>query len=81
MLRRFILCVFVAGLSGTAGLWVGLLYAPEPGEDTRQKLSTLFAENEGTFDDLFARSRQALGDALDAVSGTLNAEGESEPDQ
>ena len=81
MLRRFILLVFVAGLSGTVGLWVGLFYAPAPGEDTRQKLSTFFSENEGTFDDLFARSRQALGDAIDAVSGTLKAEGESEPDK
>lgn len=75
------LLVFVAGLSGTVGLWVGLFYAPAPGEDTRQKLSTFFSENEGTFDDLFARSRQALGDAIDAVSGTLKAEGESEPDK
>ena len=81
MLRRFILLLFVAGLSGTAGLWVGLLYAPGPGEETRQKLSTFFAENEGTFDDLFARSRQALGDAVDAVSGTLKAEGERKPDE
>ena len=80
MLQRFILLLFVAGLSGTAGLWVGLLYAPAPGEETRQKLSTFFAENEGTFDDLFASGRQALGDAIDAVSGTLNAEGESEPE-
>jgi hypothetical protein len=81
MLRRFILLLFVAGLSGTAGLWVGLLYAPAPGEETRQKLSTFFAENEGTFDELFSRSRQALGDAVDAVSGTLNAEGEPESDE
>lgn len=81
MLRRLLLLLFVAGLSGTAGLWVGLLYAPAPGEDTRQKLSTFFAENEGIFDDLFARSRQALGDAIEAVSGTLNAEGENEPNE
>ncbi len=81
MLRRFILLVFVAGLSGTAGLWVGLLYAPAPGEDTRKKLSAIFDEHDGTFDELFARSRQALGDAVDAVSGTLNAEDEREPDE
>ena len=81
MLRRLILRVFVAGLSGTAGLWVGLLYAPAPGEETRQKLSAVFDEHDDAFDDLFARSRQALGDAVDAVSGTLNAEGEREPDE
>ena len=81
MLRRFILLVFVAGLSGTAGLWVGLLYAPAPGEETRHKLAAVFNENDDTFDDLFARSRQALGDAIDAVSGTLKAEGERELDE
>jgi gas vesicle protein len=81
MLRRFILLVFVAGLSGTAGLWAGLLYAPTPGEDTRQKLTALFAENEGTFDDLFAHSRQALAAALDAISETLNLKMEDEPDK
>jgi gas vesicle protein len=81
MLRRFILLVFVAGLSGTAGLWVGLLYAPAPGEETRQKLADVFIENDDTFDDLFARSRQALGDAIDAVSRTLKAEGERELDE
>ena len=47
MLRRFILLVFVAGLSGTVGLWVGLFYAPAPGEDTRQKLSTFFPRTKG----------------------------------
>jgi len=81
MLRRFILLLFVAGLSGTAGLWVGLLYAPGPGEETRQKLSAVFDEHDGTFDDLFARSREALGDAADAVSETLRAEGERKPDE
>lgn len=79
MLRRFIVLVFVAGLSGTAGLWVGLLYAPAPGEETRQKLAAVFDEHDETFDDLWARSRQALGDAISAVSGTLEAEGKREP--
>jgi len=81
MLRRFIVLVFVVGLSGTAGLWVGLLYAPAPGEETRQKLSAVFNEHDETFDDLFTRSRQALGDAINAVSGTLDAEGERESDE
>ena len=81
MLRRFILLLFVSGLSGTAGLTVGLLYAPAPGAETRQKLSAVFDEHEDTFDDLFVRSREALDDAVDAVSGTLNAEGEQEPDE
>ena len=80
MLRRFIVLIFVAGLSGTAGLWIGLLYAPAPGEEMREKLSTVFSEHEDTFDDLFARTREALGDAVDAVSGTLEAEDEDEPD-
>ena len=80
MLRRFIVLIFVAGLSGTAGLWIGVLYAPAPGEDMREKLSAVFSEHEDTFDDLFARTREALGDAVDAVSGTLEAEGEDEPD-
>lgn len=80
MLRRFIVLLFVAGLSGTAGLWVGLLYAPAPGEDTREELSAIFTEHEDTFDDLFTRSRQALGDAVDAVSETVKAEGEDNPD-
>lgn len=80
MLRRLILFLFVVGLSGTAGLWVGLLYAPGPGEETREKLSTFFAQNKGVFGDLFARSGQALGNAVDAVGGTVKAEGEREPD-
>ena len=46
----------------------------------REKLSAVFSEHEDTFDDLFARTREALGDAVDAVSGTLEAEGEDEPD-
>ena len=81
MVRRLIVLMFVAGLSGTAGLWVGLLYAPAPGEETRQKLSAVLDEHDDTFDELFSRSRQALGDAVDAVSGTLSADGEREPDE
>ena len=88
MLRRFIFLLLVAGVSGTAGLWIGLLYAPAPGEDTREILSAIFDET--TFNELhelhelfelFDRSRQALGDAVDAVTETVNAAGTPDPDE
>ena len=44
---RFIFLLLVAGVSGTAGLSIGLLYAPAPGEDTREILS-IFDEHETT---------------------------------
>ena len=84
MLRRFIFLLLVAGVSGTAGLWIGLLYAPVPGEDTREILSAIFDEHEMTFNELFElfdRSRQALGDAVDAVTETVNAAGTPNPDE
>ena len=87
MLRRFIFLLLVAGVSGTAGLWVGLLYAPAPGEDTREILSAIFDENETTFNELhelfelFDRSRQALSDAVNAVTETVNAAGTPDPDE
>ena len=87
MLRRFIFLLLVAGVSGTAGLWVGLLYAPAPGEDTREILSAIFDEYETTFNEphelfeLFDRSRQALSDAVDAVTETVNAAGTPDPDE
>ena len=69
MIGRLILLLIVTGLAGTAGLSVGLLYAPAPGEDTRRKLSEVFDEHESTFSDLFALGRDAFNDAVDAVSG------------
>ena len=87
MLRRFIFLLLVAGVSGTAGLSIGLLYAPAPGEDTREILSAIFDEHETTFNELhelfelFDRSRQALGDAVDAVTETVNAAGTPDPDE
>ena len=84
MLRRFIFLLLVAGVSGTAGLWIGLLYAPAPGEDTREILSAIFDEYETTFNELFElfdRSRQALGDAVDAVTETVSTAGTPDPDE
>ena len=87
MLRRFIFLLLVAGVSGTAGLWIGLLYAPAPGEDTREILSAIFDEYETTFNEphelfeLFDRSRQALGDAVDAVTETVSTAGTPDPDE
>ena len=87
MLRRFIFLLLVAGVSGTAGLWIGLLYAPAPGEDTREILSAIFDEYETMFNELhelfelFDRSRQALGDAVDAVTETVSTAGTPDPDE
>jgi len=69
MVGRLIFFVAVVGLAGTAGLSVGLLYAPAPGEETRRKLSEVFEEHEGTFTEFFVRGREAFNDAVDAVSG------------
>ena len=77
MVRRLVFLSFVAGLTGTAGLSVGLLYAPAPGEETRRKLSEVFEEHEGTFTELFARGKNAFSDAVDAVSGTNSSDDES----
>ena len=69
------------------GCGFGLLYAPAPGEDTREILSAIFDEDETTFNELhelfelFDRSRQALGDAVDAVTETVNAAGTPDPDE
>ena len=87
MLLRFFFLLLVAGVSGTAGLSIGLLYAPAPGEDTREILSAIFDAYETTFNELhelfelFDRSRQALGDAVDAVTETVNAAGTPDPDE
>ena len=69
MIRRLFFLIFVIGLAGTAGLSVGLLYAPAPGEDTRRKLSEVFEEHGSTFTDLFALGRDAFNYAVEAVSG------------
>ena len=78
---------FCRGCFWNSGLSIGLLYAPAPGEDTREILSAIFDEHETTFNELhelfelFDRSRQALGDAVDAVTETVNAAGTPDPDE
>jgi gas vesicle protein len=67
MVGRLIFIATVVGLAGTAGLSVGLLYAPAPGEETRRKLSEVYEEHEGTFTELFARGKDAFNDAVDAM--------------
>ena len=69
MVGRLIFIVTVVGLAGTAGLSVGFLYVPAPGEETRRKLSAVFEEHEGTLTELLARGRDAFNDTVDAVSG------------
>jgi len=66
MIRRFIVLLFVAG---TAGLCVGLLYAPGPGTETRAKLSAVLEEHEGSLGELLTRGRDAFSDVAAAVSG------------
>ena len=58
-------------------LWVGFMYAPAQGEETRKKLSTVFEEHEGTLDGFLSRGREALGDAIDAISRSENHKDEN----
>ena len=45
MVRRFLFLLFVAGASGTLGVWVGFLFAPAPGAETRASLAAFFDES------------------------------------
>ena len=68
MVRRFLFLLFVAGVSGTLGLWVGFLFAPAPGAETRASLAAFFDEHDKTLSDFYSRSRAALDEAVDVVS-------------
>ena len=78
MVRRFLFLLFVAGVSGTLGLWVGFLFAPAPGAETRASLAAFFDEHDETLADFYSRSRAALDDAVDVVSSTVDAHIEEE---
>ena len=73
MVRRFLFLLFVAGASGILGVWIGFLFAPAPGAETRASLATFFDEHDETLADFYTRGRGAVGDAVDAVSSTLDA--------
>ena len=74
MVRRFLFLLVVAGASGTLGMWVGFLFAPAPGAETRASLAAFFDEHDETLADFYARGRAAFGDAVDVVSSTVDAQ-------
>jgi len=74
MVRRFLFLLIVAGASGSLGVLVGLLFAPAPGAETRASLAAFFDEHDETLADFYTRGRAALGDAVDVVSSTVDAQ-------
>ena len=70
MFRRSILILIVVGFIGTVALGIGILYAPAPGHQTRERLAADFQEYQETLTDLLVLSRKAFGDAVAVVSGS-----------
>ena len=57
MFRRSILILIVVGFIGTVALGIGILYAPAPGHQTRDRLAADFQEYQETLTDLLVLSR------------------------
>jgi hypothetical protein len=70
MLRRLMVLFFVAGVSGTAGVCVGFLYAPALGADTRASLGIFLDQHDVTLSDLYTRGRERFAHAVDSMSGS-----------
>ena len=81
MVRRFLFLLFVAGASGTLGVWVGFLFAPAPGAETRASLAAFFDEHDETIADFYTRGLAAVGDAADVVSSTVDAQVDDDNDE
>jgi hypothetical protein len=78
MVRRFLFLLVVAGTSGTLGVWVGFLFAPAPGADTRAAVAAFLDEHDESLADIYSRSREVFDDAVDVVSSTVDAHDEEE---
>ena len=73
---RLIMLLFVAGMCGTLGVGVGVLFAPAPGAETRAAAGAFLESHEEILDELYARAT----DAVDYVVGAVSADGESDRD-
>ena len=79
MLRRLWVLAFVAAVAGTVGVWVGFLFAPAPGDETRAQLADIFSEHDDTIDDLYSRGREVVDEAVESVESTLGSGDEPTP--
>ena len=82
MLRRLSVLAFVAAAAITLGVWIGFLFAPAPGVETREQLSEIFDEHDDTIDDLYSRGREVVDEVVDeaveSVESTFGS-GETPP--
>ncbi len=71
MFRRFIVLVFVSGVSGTLGISLGFLFAPAPGPETRAAVATFVDSHEELVAELYSRSSEAFDNVVSTISAVI----------
>ncbi len=72
MITRFLVLVFVSGVSGATGIGLGLLLAPAPGAETREAVSAFIDSHEEFLTELYSRGAETFDSAVSAVSEADN---------
>ncbi len=77
MLRRFVTLLVVATLSGLGGTMLGILIAPAPGAETRERMSGFFEQHGDLVTDTVEQGRHLADALVDFLTTRLSSPGDA----